>query len=71
MRWEYSFSSRRFYLIPLVIVAQIVVPRPVFSSLAGFGLFQPFSESTREARIALLGIETIACVTLGFILIFR
>jgi len=71
VRWEYSFSSRRFYLIPLVNVAQIVVPRPVFSSLAGFGLFQPFSESTREARIALLGIEAIACVTLGFILIFR
>lgn len=67
MAWAYAFSTRRFWLLALIVPGSIVTPGPFFAFCARIGLFS-FGESVGQTgRGATLVVMASALLSLGFI----
>lgn len=69
--WAAAFTFRRWWLIPITILAQILVPGPLFDLLARIGLLQNFGDLSDQVRRGTLAMQAVACVIIGHILLVR
>lgn len=65
--WSYSMNQRKWWLLGLVIVGQVVVPTFIFDRLWSTGLLS--SDLPLRGRLAILSAMVIVCIAAGYVLI--
>ncbi|QYU70088.1 serine/threonine-protein phosphatase [Leptolyngbya sp. 15MV] len=69
--WASAFVFRWWWLIPVVIVFQILAPLRLFRLLQAWGLLDNWWNLSEDARRGLLGLIAVASVVLGYVLMVR
>jgi len=69
--WAVSFMKRLYGLIPVAIVASAFMPTAVFETLHDLGGFENFGGLSVPTRLGILGLESLACLIIGYALMVR
>lgn len=69
--WAWCFIARRFWLLALIVPAQIVVPPLLFVLLGKLGIPRWVGPEQAITQRVSLGIAIIVCIVVGYILIVR
>lgn len=69
--WTAAFSLKKFWLVPVAILAQIFVPQPLFGQLYRLGLLRNFGDLSEQTRTGILAFLTIGTIVIGYVLSIR
>ncbi|GJM18106.1 MAG: hypothetical protein DHS20C14_03190 [Phycisphaeraceae bacterium] len=69
--WAFAFIHRAYWMIPVAIIATAFVPPPVFRTLGSVGAFENFGGLTLRGRLGILGLESVASLVVGYVLMIR
>lgn len=65
--WAFSFATRRFWLLALVIPFSIFAPNPIFSNAFRLGMFSPGSGVKEVWRAVILVCMAVLFLSVGFV----
>ncbi|MFO0873817.1 MAG: PP2C family protein-serine/threonine phosphatase [Phycisphaerales bacterium] len=68
--WAYAFIKERWWILGVIIPAQIIVPVALFRALGRAGLFEIGMGVSAQGRIIVLAIACVAFTVAGFALLF-